>query len=253
MEHSTAHNELDRDHHNVIAKHYDRLIVQPRKTINDRAFRFIKTYLKHPALAMLDLGAGTGHMSVRFGSNFRTITLVDHSEGMLEKAKTNTSHIKANKRFETCEAFEFLKKSNQQFDLITCVGFLHHLEPHELNELFGLLHNALSAKGKIILAEPVATAAIEPSAVRWWNKAMRPKIEEYLSLAPTPDEAPLNLGNLKQAYADQGFSLIAERRGWEIFARFNNNMVDQLAINVLDRLFNKDGVVWIAVIGPANA
>ena len=191
---------------------------------------------------MLDLGAGTGHMSVRFGSNFRTITLVDHSEGMLEKAKTNTSHIKANKHFETCEAFEFLKKSNQQFDLITCVGFLHRLEPHELNELFGLLHNALSAKGKIILAEPVATAAIDPSAVRWWNKAMRPKIEEYLSL-----------GNLKQAYADQGFSLIAERRGWEIFARFNNNMVDQLAINVLDRLFNKDGVVWIAVIGPANA
>ncbi len=252
MKYLNSHNELDRDHHNIIAGHYDRLIVRPRKTINDRAFKFIHPYLTKPSETMLDLGAGTGHMSVRFGSNFKNITLVDHSEGMLQRAKSNTAHIPAVKHFEVCEAFEFLRTSSQRFDLVTCAGFLHHLEPHELHELFRLLHGALSTAGRIILAEPVATDAREPFAVRWWNEAMRPKIEEYLSLAPSPDEAPLNLEKLKQAYTHQGFGLIAERRGWEIFARFDNSLVDQLAINLLDRFFNKDGVVWIAVIGPSN-
>lgn len=166
--------------------------------------------------------------------------------------KKNIAHLSATIEFDTSEASEYLTKIDKKFDLITCVGFLHHLETNELQNLFSLLNKSLSTFGRILLAEPVSTKRSEPKVIRWWNQSMTQKINEYISLAPTPDEAPIDLDILRQNYKQAGFELATERRGWEIFSRFNNNTLDRIVISILDRVFHKDGVVWVAVLNRRN-
>lgn len=242
------HLALDREHHNLIAAHYDRLIVQPRQTLNNRVFAQAARFLPVSRSSMLDLGAGTGHMTRRFGHLFGQVTLVDHSAGMLEHARTHTNHLGDKRRLHDAEAFEFLANDTQRHDLITCVGFLHHLEPVALHQMMKALVARLNPRGRIVLAEPVATTVPEPQLVRMWNRPMQSRIQEYLALAPSPDEAPLDLALLRGAIEAAGCAPVFERRGWELFERFQGDWRDRWGIGWLDRLTGRQGVVWMGVL-----
>ncbi len=242
------HQALDREHHNLIAEHYERLIVEPRRTLNNRVFAQAARFLPTNRASMLDLGAGTGHMTRRFGHLFGHATLVDHSAGMLERARAYTEHMDKKRSLHEAEAFEFLARDTQRHDLITCVGFLHHLEPDALHQMMKALVARLNPQGRIMLAEPVATTLPEPLPVRWWNRPMQSHIREYLALAPSPDEAPLDPAMLRAAFESAGCAPVFERRGWELFERFQGDWRDRWCIGLLDRVMGREGVVWVGVL-----
>jgi len=197
---------------------------------------------------MLDLGAGTGQMAVRFGSGYREIVLVDHSEGMLRRAKENTARMERVVTIVQADALKFLECTDRRFDLIAAVGFLHHLESPELRAVLAHMRRVLSPGGQVVIAEPVQVTASEPLLVRAWNRPTIPKLRRYVDLAPAPEEELLHLDRFRVAAKDAGYSFQFERRAWELYARFRGSPIDRIGIALIDTLCHSNGFVWFAVM-----
>jgi SAM-dependent methyltransferase len=244
----TSHAQQDIEHHQVVAPHYDELVNEPRKVLSGIVFRQMGALISAKGGSMLDLGAGTGNMSARFGERFERVVLVDHSRAMLDEAQRNTTHLRERRAIVCADALVYVAATPERFDFIACVGFLHHLEPDALIALFRDLRRVLRPGGAVLLAEPVRSATREPALIAWWNRSSIPKLRRYLDLAPTPDEAPLHLDHVYAAAAAGGFEFRYERRTWEIFTRRNGDLVDRVAIRLLDRAYGKGGVVWFGLV-----
>lgn len=201
---------------------------------------------------MLDLGAGTGQMTLRFGHQFEHGTLVDHSIGMLSRARHNVASqprlAAVACQFIAADAFDYLETASEEFDLIACVGFLHHLEPDELSRLLANCARLLAANGRMVIAEPVQISTPIPRAISAWNRATAEKIQRYVRLAPAPDEAPVPQFALMRAIAEAGFTITYQRRAWEIFTRFGGNWLDRIVVAAMDTLWGRSGYVWMAVL-----
>jgi len=131
-------------------------------------FRPIARCLPAQRRRMLDVGTGTGHMLRRFARSFEQAVAVDHSEAMLDVTRATTARLGlSNVDFVAADAHEFLVSEERKFDLITCVGFLHHLELSSLVRLLGLAQNRLARGGVLIISEPIVTTDAEPRAIEW--------------------------------------------------------------------------------------
>ena len=173
---------------------------------------------------MLDLGCGTGQMVFRYGRDFESVTGVDHSPDMLAVARKKAEERGwTHARFEKADLHEWLARDDQQYQLITCVGVLHHLEPDELAETLAALRARLAAGGQAVLAEPVDDPAHpEPGWVQRWNRksALVQRLDETgFWHIEEPDEAPLALADFRLAIAGAGLDSRVESRGWELFPR----------------------------------
>jgi len=241
------HSVEDRIHHDAVAPHYDALVNVPRDVLSSRIFAQTAKYLPNGRSAMLDLGAGTGHMSARFGSYFDRVLLVDHSEGMLLQARSNLRSLGARAEFVHSDVIEFVEKCEIRFDLVACVGFLHHLASDELARVLSGVSRRLLPGGVLLFAEPIVTKTAEPPLVRWWNAPSLPALSRYLELAPPPEEEMLDLANTKAALKERGFKLVYERRAWELYTRLSGNVVDRLAIAAIDAICHRDGMIWFGV------
>ena len=149
------------------------------------------------------------------------------------------------------DADDFLAREQQNFDLITCVGFLHHLQPTSLVRLLGLARSRLAPGGVLILSEPILTTGAEPRAIEWWNRVYRSRPELYDEAPEDPDEAPLELSALKRALESAALRIVGEGRGWEIFPR-NGAVIDALGIAILHGLFGSTGPVYWAACQTAK-
>jgi len=108
---------------------------------------------------MLDIGCGTGQMTLRFGRKFAVVTAVDHSAAMLDIARAKLAGDPALNNKLTCveqDAFSFTSAATTQFDFICAVGFLHHLSQSDLTEMLRFLNQRLAAGGRMVFAEPLA-------------------------------------------------------------------------------------------------
>src|SRR6266496_239352 len=133
----------DQQHHDIVAPHYDRLVVDSRKALNNRVFREIGRLLPQRASTLLDLGAGTGQFTVRFGSRFAEAVLVDHSERMLGQAGKNTQTLGIKLDLQHVDALEYMATTTKRFDVIAAIGFLHHLDTADLARLLAAVRRAL--------------------------------------------------------------------------------------------------------------
>lgn len=262
MKTDRAHELKDIEYHAAIAKEYDCVVVEPRRQSIDALFRPLRKLLPENKGAMLDLGCGTGHMLCRFGADFAHVVAVDHSREMLASAQENAHRSRLpNVEFNQADAFDFLRSwRGGKFDLITCVGFLHHLEQRRIAEMFALIASILATNGLFVFAEPVEVAQPEPRAIAWWNAKFRSRPHEYSHAADDPDEAPLEVSRLRRDADAAGLKIIGESRGWEIFPRHEPpRALDVFAIRLLHRLFGADGpVYWAACVsdntqGAANS
>jgi SAM-dependent methyltransferase len=243
---TTSHAEKDIRYHDIIASQYDRVVVEPRWASINALFRPMARSLPAQRRLMLDIGTGTGHMLRRFARSFEHAVAVDHSEAMLEVTRATAARLGlSNVDFVAADAHEFLANEPRQFDLITCVGFLHHLEPPSLARLLSLARQRLAPRGVLIISEPILTTNPEPRAIEWWNRAYRSRPEVYDASPEDPDEAPLELPVLKQALASASLEIIDEGRGWEIFPR-SGTQSDALGVAILHALFGRTGPVYWA-------
>jgi ubiquinone/menaquinone biosynthesis C-methylase UbiE len=148
------------------------------------------------------------------------------------------------------DALEFIDATEASFDFVACSGFLHHLDETELANTLKNIHRILEKDGCVLIAEPVKTEQTEPALIRWWNKPVIPHLMQYLTLAPAPEETPLDLPRFLKTAAEAGLILKYQRKSWEIYSRFDNGWQDRLLIPIIDRIWN-DGVVWMGVFGKA--
>ena len=248
---TTSHADKDIRYHDIIASQYDRVVVEPRWASINALFRPISRCLPAQRRLMLDVGTGTGHMLRRFARSFEHAVAVDHSEAMLGVTRAAAQRLGlSNVDFVAADAHAFLASERRQFDLITCVGFLHHLEPASLIELLSLARARLAPGGVLIVSEPIVTADAEPRAIEWWNRAYRKRPEVYDREAEDPDEAPLELSALKLALESASLAIVADGRGWEIFPR-SGGAGDALGITILHGLFGGTGPVYWAACRAA--
>jgi len=247
---ATTHAEKDIRYHDIIASQYDRVVVEPRWASINALFRPISRSLPIEKRLMLDVGTGTGHMLRRFAREFERVVAIDHSEAMLDVTRATAKRLDlSNIDFAAADAHEFLAREQRQFDLITAVGFLHHLQPSSLVRLLGLAQKRLAPGGVLIISEPIVTANAEPRAIEWWNRVYRSRPELYSENPEDPDEAPLELCALKQALESASIRVVGEGRGWEIFPR--GGASDALAIPMLHRFFGGTGPVYWAACRAA--
>ncbi len=247
---SSSHAEKDIRYHDIIASQYDRVVVEPRWASINALFRPISRNLPAEKRLMLDVGTGTGHMLRRFARSFARAVAVDHSQAMLDVTRATTKRLGlSNVDFVAADARNFLTREQRKFDLITCVGFLHHLQPSSLVELLSLARSRLAPSGVLIVSEPIVTTLAEPRAIEWWNRVYRNRQELYDETPEDPDEAPLELAALKHALAAASLRVVGEGRGWEIFPR--NGASDAIGIPILHALFGRTGPVYWAACRAA--
>ncbi|MHB1391071.1 MAG: class I SAM-dependent methyltransferase [Thermoleophilia bacterium] len=239
------HRQKDRLYHNAIASEYDEVIVKPRQFTNDILFRNYRQYFKkRTAPKGLDLGCGTGHMTLRFSKYFQSIDAVDNSEAMLAQAEENLAHLKVNINFIRNDYVKFLPEvEKENYDAIFCTGFLHHLRSTELQWLLKELYRVLREDGLILISEPIKIDQDEPAEISKWNARARltmrtysPEICEIGNEHLDTDEEPLDKEWFTDLLCNNGFHIKKQIQSWEIYPIASSYLRNYFHIR---RMFNK--------------
>ncbi len=246
--------ELDQRYHAVIANEYEDVVHQPRKLGNDALFRAVTSHLPTQRRRMLDIGCGTGQMTLRIGERFAAITAVDHSDAMMRVAKQLVQAkpgLAPKMKWVESDAFGFAAACTDRFDFICAVGFLHHLSHDDLDEMLGLLRDLLAPGGRLLIAETLQfDPADEPELARWWNAPFRARFKGYSVAIDEPDEEPIPLETFERIFAKQNLRPVYQRRAWELFPRFGN-VLDRIAIPMPDLFTRDEGIVELFILEKA--
>ena len=212
------HRDKDKRYHDAIGAEYHQIVVTPRAILDELLFRKIDRIVR-AGNRMLDIGCGTGHMLLRFGSFFQELTGVDHSRTMLNAATDNLAEKNLKAEFIEDDALQFITKTTQPYDFITCVGFLHHVPPDTIPSVVKRLARLLSSPtGHILIAEPIEVdASLLPEAIANWNKLSLAVRNRYSRAVEDPDEAPISRDLLYDSLHDAGLKVLVEKRTWEVF------------------------------------
>ena len=212
------HREKDKRYHDAIGTEYDRIVVTPRALLSEVLFRPFARTIRAGA-RMLDVGCGTGHMLRRFGHAFHTVTGVDHSRTMLQVAAASLAEQHVQAELIEADAIQFLTEATHSYDLITCVGFLHHLMPDMIPGVVQRMANLLAPSGgSLLLAEPIAVEAARlPPAIAKWNTRAVAARQGYSQPVADPDEAPLSRELFYASVDAAGLQVVGEQRTWEVF------------------------------------
>lgn len=242
---------FDRDirYHAAIAHEYDAVITQPRAYPNDLLFGALDPLIV-PGARMLDLGCGTGQMLLRYARRFGTATGVDHSPQMLAEARTNLDRAGLTAvDLRQSDLNEFLARDDRHYDLITCVGCLHHFPHGEIPNALLALSRRLAPASAFLLAEPI-DVPIEtlPEEISRWNATSVMRGRGYSAAAEDPDEGPLPLALLHEALAAAGLRVVAESRGWEMFPQqLPPSLADRVALWQMHHRYGANGNIYSAV------
>lgn len=236
--------EMDRHYHDVIGAEYDKVILDPRRTASDLLFAPIVRRLPRRG-RMLDIGCGTGQALCRFAARparFKRILALDHSSGMLESARRNVAGAGISRvEFQQTDVLEWLAEAPEQgFDLITAIGFLHHLDDDQVREVIASLSACLARGGKIVIADPLDPEdRIEPAAIQRWNQRSLALKNTYSEEPEEPDERPLPPALMRDAFRASGLKVTEHASSWEIFNHSDEpGLIERLRIRYL---YNRGG------------
>ena len=247
------HAQRDRAFHDSIGHEYDQVVLAPREIASRALFAPLLQHLPQGG-HMLDLGCGTGQGMLRFGPGRASCHGVDHSEGMLAAARSNTAGAGLREvTLERADVRDWLHANTRRFDLISVIGFLHHCSPEVLAEIAEGLARALAPGGRLVVAEPVEVdLSSEPEAIREWNRGVVAELARHSTDVEDPDEAPLPLPLLERSLTEAGLTRLGANRGWEIFSPPRALSADEVArIEALASIPIDNGVVYAAVWAAA--
>ena len=103
---------------------------------------------------ILDFGGGTGLLALPLAQQAKSVTLVDISERMLEKARLKAEQQDI-KNIQFLEQDLLVNPLEQQFDLIVVSRVLHHMP--DLDATLAMFHHHLREKGQVLIADFVKT------------------------------------------------------------------------------------------------
>jgi ubiquinone/menaquinone biosynthesis C-methylase UbiE len=125
------HSEADAAFHAVRAPSYDRDVTSEYEIYDQLALlpSLDRAGVRGPELTALDLGCGTGAVTLHLASRGATVRAVDHSPEMIEVAKRKAEQAGLAERitFHVTEIGD-LPFDSASFDAVTCQRVLHHVQ-----------------------------------------------------------------------------------------------------------------------------
>ena len=135
-------------------------------------------FAEEQEIRVLELGAGTGHLSAMIAEKFprSRVTLVDLSVEMLRVARRRFTREPGRFEFRTMDyARKPLPRRDGGYDLIVSVLSIHHLTHGDKRELFGKVRRSLAVGGYFANADQIAgdTPEEEMRFKDWWLGQVR--------------------------------------------------------------------------------
>jgi ubiquinone/menaquinone biosynthesis C-methylase UbiE len=153
----------------------------------------------------LDLGCGTGVITLALAERGFAVVGVDHSPDMLAIAEQKLERSRAAGKHELMTAdVRDLPFASDEFDCVTCQGLLHHLE--DIRPCIAELARVLKPGGFFYVSEPcVNTTPLKRVGASVWHR-LRPPPKSHQTEVPESVEAPIDTDELRAALADVGLS-----------------------------------------------
>jgi len=99
---------------------------------------------------LLDVGCGTGQLVIEACGNNHVATGVDYAKEMIEHCLQNAASAGVNADFQLGSIFD-LSFSENQFEVISALGFIEYLSQSELEEFFKLVGQLLTDSGRLVI------------------------------------------------------------------------------------------------------
>jgi SAM-dependent methyltransferase len=146
-------------------------------------------------LAVLDLGCGTGRHTLWMAAAGASVTAIDFSEGMMEKARAKPGAEKV--RFLVHDLQERLPFADRSFDRVVSGLVLEHL--HDMAPFFSETHRVLKRRGRAVVSGMHPAMFLRDVRARFRDPATGEKVE--------PGSMEHTIGDVVMAAVRAGFTL----------------------------------------------
>jgi 2-polyprenyl-3-methyl-5-hydroxy-6-metoxy-1,4-benzoquinol methylase len=171
------------------------------------------------------------------------VTAIDHSAEMMAVAQRILPPALVTRvRFECADVERFLRDAAiEPFDLVTCVGCLHHLTADQQRSTLSLIRAAVRPTGLVVLADPIALEEVGdvPPEIQSWNARSPIAATSYSPnvQAEDPDEAPIPVADYLARIAASGLRVVKQVQSWEILSHSVSPSSEEIA--EVTRLYRK--------------
>ncbi len=197
--------KVNKELHDLEAQYYDILhgeiwnFYEQSKTRRD--LRKIAEIIQKETLNVLDVGAGTGNLTLKFLTSGNTVTAIDISEEMLKVLSNKIfDEYKDDVELVCGDVDEFLSKTEQKYDVICFSSVLHHLPDY-----FYTLDLSISklGSGGVIYITHEPLPHLNESDFIWRNsRRVISLIDSYLNRLHLSKYPKLDLPNLDYSISD---------------------------------------------------
>jgi SAM-dependent methyltransferase len=151
----------------------------------------------------LDLGCGTGVITLALAERGFDVVGVDHSPDMLAIAKEKLERSSTAGKHDLMTAdVRALPLPSAEFDCVTCQGLLHHLD--DIRPCIEELVRVLKPGGFFYVSEPcVNTTPLKRMGANVWHR-LRPPPPPHEDGIPESVEAPIDANDLQSVLTDSG-------------------------------------------------
>ncbi len=196
-------------------------------------------FLFKPEGNLLDLGCGSGWLSLHFAEKGMSVLGIDFSQEQIEAAnKLKLTKNLTNAAFECCDLVHWdCGKYREEFDSVLIYAFLHHLPPVEINEILKKVEYVVKQGGRVYIYEPIIESSAQadiylslldyvlrlcqglllrfPNWLGLWDARYRKEIARGYSMA-SPHESPVEFDLIgKSSFKSM---TVEDVKGWHLFS-----------------------------------
>lgn len=205
------HARRDIEFHRQTAGAYDDETTREFAIYHDHVLRPFLARIHRPGMTAVDLGAGTGVVTLALAECGFRVTAVDHSPDMLEIARHKAAMAGLEDRIEFVQG-DLNTLELEAADVVTVQGLLHHLP--NLEDGVAAIARALKPGGEFYVSEPCVEATPIGKAIAavlpYLFAVRRAILRRAPNIAPETVEAPISADHLGRLLDAHGLEHRAE-------------------------------------------